>query len=248
MSLLDGLISHWKLDEASGNALDAHGSNHLTDTNTVGTAAGKIGNARAFNLANNEYFTISDNAELSLTGDLTIAGWVRCDDVSLSSDQHWLSKWDFGTAQRSYMLRHGGSTKRFEFYVSSNGVSSTGVAANNFGAPSNGVWCFVVAWHDATNDQIGICVNNGTPNTVSHSTGIFDGNAPFRIGTLGTAGTYHWHGLLDEISIWSRVLTSDERTALYNSGNGLAYENFGGSAAFVDNTRNYLNCILGGVL
>lgn len=249
MSLLDGLISHWKLDEASGNALDAHGSNHLTDVNTVGSAVGKIGNARVFNRANSEYFTISDNAELSITGDLTIAGWVRCDQVESSNDQHWLAKWDFDTAQRSYLLRHGGTTKRLEFYVSRNGSSSTGVAANNFGALSNGVWCYVVAWHDATNDQIGICVNNGTPNTVAYSDGIFDGNAPFRIGALASSSNiYMWHGQLDEISIWARVLTGDERTELYNSGNGLAYEDYdGGGGSYIDNTRHYLNCILGGV-
>src|SRR4029077_17083863 len=43
--LLINLVSYWKLDEASGNAIDSHGTNHLTDVNTVASAAGKIGTA-----------------------------------------------------------------------------------------------------------------------------------------------------------------------------------------------------------
>jgi hypothetical protein len=33
------------------------------------------------------------------------------------------------------------------------------------------------------------------------------------------------HGSLDELARWSRVLTADERTALWNVGFGLTYEN-----------------------
>ena len=62
---LTNLVSYWKLDEASGNALDAHGTNTLTDSNTVTSAAGKIGDSRHFTRTVPEYFTIADNASLS---------------------------------------------------------------------------------------------------------------------------------------------------------------------------------------
>ncbi len=39
-ALKTSLVSYWNLNEPSGNALDAHGSNDLTDTNTVTNAAG----------------------------------------------------------------------------------------------------------------------------------------------------------------------------------------------------------------
>lgn len=37
-----GLVSHWSCDENSGNIIDDYGSNHLTDNNSVGVAAGVL--------------------------------------------------------------------------------------------------------------------------------------------------------------------------------------------------------------
>ena len=42
-ALKTNLVSWWNFDEASGNAIDAHASNDLTDVNTVGTADGPGG-------------------------------------------------------------------------------------------------------------------------------------------------------------------------------------------------------------
>ena len=35
-----------------------------------------------------------------------------------------------------------------------------------------------------------------------------------------TAGQDYWNGVMDELSVWNRVLTSAEITTLYNSGRG----------------------------
>lgn len=49
MAIIDNLVSYWKLDEASGNALDAHGSNTLIETSgAIAAAGGKINGARDF--------------------------------------------------------------------------------------------------------------------------------------------------------------------------------------------------------
>src|SRR5262245_2022186 len=76
--LLNALMAHWRLEEASGTRVDAHGGNNLGDINTVGQAAGKLGNAASFLAASEESLTIGDNAALRM-GDInfTIAGWVR---------------------------------------------------------------------------------------------------------------------------------------------------------------------------
>ena len=44
-----GLVSYWKLDEASGTRVDSHGPNPLTPANAPGGAAGKIGTGCTFN-------------------------------------------------------------------------------------------------------------------------------------------------------------------------------------------------------
>ena len=43
-----GLVSYWALDETSGTRYDSHGSNDLTDNNTVGYTTGVQGNAADF--------------------------------------------------------------------------------------------------------------------------------------------------------------------------------------------------------
>lgn len=223
MSLLTNLISYWKLDEASGNALDAHGSNDLTDTNTVGSATGKISNARDFENGSNQYFTHADSSDLS-TGDIDFSFSFWMNPESFPSFESVFTKDDF-SGNREYGSYYDTSANRLKFYVFGfvGGGFFVEVACNNFGAMSAGTWYHVVCWHDSVNDQIGIAINAGTADTASCPNGCIDGTAPFRIGQLGGGATNSFDGLIDEFGFWKRVLTSQERTDLYNGGAGLAY-------------------------
>lgn len=221
MALTDSLIAYWKLDEASGDASDSVGSNTLTDHSSVGTGTGKINGARHFTKASGQFLTIADNTALS-TGDIdfTIAGWVNAD--SLSSTMGIICKWLQASSQREYRLDYASS--RFRWLLSSAGTSADLVlSADNLGAPSTGTWYFIVAWHDSVNNVAGIQVNDGTANTSSYSSGVFNGTAGFDIGTSESAAGIPFDGLVDEVGFWKRILTSGEKTQLYNGGNGLAY-------------------------
>ncbi len=46
---------------------------------------------------------------------------------------------------------------------------------------------------------------------------------PFILGATDLASNNTLDGLIDEVAIWARVLTADERTWLYNAGNARAY-------------------------
>jgi hypothetical protein len=99
--LITGLVSWWNLDETSGTRADSHGSNDLTDVNTVGYTDGKIGNAASCITANVEYLQVTDNSSFDFSGGMTIAGWVKqntATDPSISKDDagsgrefNWLS-------------------------------------------------------------------------------------------------------------------------------------------------------------
>ena len=59
MALIDSLGGYWKMDEASGDALDSHGSNNLTDNDTVAASTdGKINGARDFEKGFSEYLKL----------------------------------------------------------------------------------------------------------------------------------------------------------------------------------------------
>lgn len=216
VTLLTDLISYWKLDEASGNAIDSHGTNHLTDVNTVGSAAGKIGNARDFEVGNTEYFEIASNPSLQ-TGDIafTVSAWVQFESMPTP----FIATRDNATSEREWQVSYG-STFDFTVFDPSatyHTVNSTGISA------TVGPWYFVVGWHDPVADKIYIQVNNGTVFEASHSGGAKASAAPFRIGARSYSTPFSFDGLIDEVGFWKRLLTPAERTTLYNSGNGKAY-------------------------
>lgn len=225
MAFLDNLISYFKLDEASGNALDAHGSNTLTDNASVGSGTGKIGNGRQFTAASSQFFSHTSNSDLTSGDiDLMITAWVKLD--SKTAVRPIVAKWDdvSGNNDNEYALAYNSSTDRFYFQVEDTSDATGTATANNLGSPSTGSWYFLVAWHDSVNNNINIQVNDGTIDTTSWTTGIRTVSTLFEIGSWANRdpGRY-MDGIIDEVGFWKRILTSGERTSLYNGGNGLAY-------------------------
>ena len=222
MSLLTNLISYWKLDEDSGNAVDSHGSNTLTASSSPGSAAGKVGNARTFN-GTNQSFSVASNASLAVGDiDFTISAWLFIGDKS--ENRSAVAMWNFSANKRQFSLGYDSSADRYRFLVSANGTlaAAAQVEANILGSPPINTWSHLVAWHDSASNTINIQANNGIVNTVSHSAGVFASDSPLNISSfLGTAEL--WSGSLDEVGFWKRVLTSSERSELHNSGSGLAY-------------------------
>jgi hypothetical protein len=222
MAVIDSLIAYWPLDESSGDAIDAHGNNDLTDTNTVGATTGKVGGCRDFELGNAELFTIADNTDLS-TGDIdfSVAAWVNLE--SKATTQAIMARGDNGN-NPEYVLQYEAGSDRFRFYVCSGAgfANVTIVTANNLGAVSTSTWYYVVAWHDSVGNTINIQVNDGTADTAAYSAGSYDSALWFGLGCEGF-GPATFDGLMDEAAFWKKCLSAGERTFLYNSGNGRSY-------------------------
>lgn len=212
------LVAWWSLNETSGTRNDSHGSNHLTDNNTVTSASGIKSNAGNFVSANSEYLSIADNSSVSVGDiDFTFCAWVYI--TNTSSTRAIISKFATTGNQREYLIRYNNLTNKIQFVVSNNGTSNATV--DDTTAISSSAWYFVCAWHDATNNQIKIQVNNNTPSSLSHSGGVFNGTSAFYLGQY-KGSSYH-DGLIDEVVLYKRLLTDEERTWLYNSGAGREY-------------------------
>jgi len=243
-SLLTSLISYWNLHEGNGTRLDSHGTNDLADNNTVGQAQGvdpgniagdnnTVGQAAGvssitqtaaqFVTANSEYLTVPDNTFISVGNvDFTIAVWAYLD--SKAADMRIFEK---GAAADEYGIDYRASTDRYRFLIAAGALV---VSADNFGSPATGAWHLIVAWHDAANDLIGIQVNNGTANTAATAgVGPIDSTRSLVIGAgenVTTTVVDFLDGRADEAGFWRRVLTTDEKTALYNAGSGNTLINF----------------------
>lgn len=220
-------VAAWPLDEISGTRFDSVGSSDLTDNNTVGSTAGKFGNAADFESGNSEYLSIADNTDIS-AGDVKfcIRVWVRLE--SKADSQGVLGKWQTsGGKNREYLLFYDSGLDRWRFAIADPADSVTVVTADNFGAVSTGAWMLLHAWHDDSANLIGISVNAGAANTESHSTGIRDDVSDFIIGANGSVGGVtgqFFDGLIDDTVIlkWY-ILDATERTEDYNGGTGVAF-------------------------
>lgn len=219
--LLTSLMAYWKLDESNGTRSDSFGANTLTDNNTVTSNTGKINTAAEFTAANSESLSILDNSSLSMGDiDFTVAAWVYLTDKT--NVRTILAKWNNTANHREYLLWYNNSTDRFLFSVSNDGTNSTNVTADVLGSPALDTWYFVVAEHDSVLNKIRIYVNNGAGNELNWTTGVLDSDSTFRIGA-NSQNIQHFNGRIDEVAIWKRLLTSGERTQLYNNGLGMAY-------------------------
>jgi hypothetical protein len=222
-------VGHWALDEASGTRVDSVGSSDLTDNNTVGSAAGLFSlNAADFERSNSEYLNVADNAALSMANiDFFIRALVNVEsyaDISIvqkagSNDLEF----DLGTT----------ASAAFRFRVSSAaGFTNLTTVSTSSGYPT-GTWILLHAWHDATNNIIGIETNAATGGvgelfTQSYSSGSYNSGADFRIGGYSDFSEY-FDGLAQDVVVLKNyILDSTERDEDYNSGSFTKFADWGG--------------------
>lgn len=243
-TLSTSLISVWC--STSTVTQDLHGTNTLTDNNTVTTAVGKQGTASQFTAANSEYLSIVDNAGLSITGDLTVACWIYLD----SAITGWVPiiDKDGGAPNRSYVygLREV-SGDNYEVVQSTDGSNAN---TTNYRAAagitfSTGTWYHIVMAYDASAGTVA-CYRNGSLDTTITSTytSIYNSTAQFNIGTY-LINSLYMNGRLNQVCLWNKTISSGEVTSLYNGGAGLPYQGYSiacaaGSFTLTGNNINFL--------
>ena len=86
MALKTNLVSYWKMEEASGSRVDVHGSNDLTDNNTVLNATGISGNGADHERDTSEWLSIAHASQTNLdvtTGDFSISCWIKRESTGI---------------------------------------------------------------------------------------------------------------------------------------------------------------------
>jgi len=230
-ALTDSLVSWWSMEETSGARVDDHGVNDLTDNNTVLYGTGIISNGADFEYSSSEYLSIAGASQVGLdvTGDFSISGWVYYE--SLSNNHYVISKGfeSDGNTVRAY--KFGWETGNvLSLHISSAGSGGTQVTVA--WTPSTATWYHLVVNYDADAGSADFYVNGSQQGTTQTGlpNAIYNGSSKTFVGSYDQ--TYYFHdGILDELGFWSRVLTTDEITSLYNSGTGLGYADLGGGGS-----------------
>lgn len=232
--LLNNLIAYWPGNEANGNALDMHtNALHLTDANTVTSAAGLVyATARQYTQVNVERSVRPGDDELLSVGDVdfTIATWAYLDSKA-GAAQGLVSK-DALTSHREYYLGFNAATDRLRLRVF-DGANQIGlIEADTLGSPALATWYLIVAWHDAVANTVNIQVNGGAVNSAATTGAPGNAAAAFAIGGIIVDAAYCANGRIGPTAFWKSlpggggVLSEAQRTALWNGGAGLAYAAF----------------------
>ena len=215
-SLLTGLVSWWSMDETSGNRADSHGSNTLTDNNTVTYDTGKISNASQYTAANSEYLEITTNP-FDFTQDYTVAGWFYRSATGLGT----LVQCSSGLIANVYFICEMEATTDIKCYWGR--VGNYTIVASSVSAPTGG-WYFVEVSFIASSKTCRLAVNNSAQVTAIRPSDPSPSSPQFRFGWWNAGGGNRYlTGLLDEWGVWSRILTADERNSLWNGGSGIGY-------------------------
>lgn len=214
-TLLDGLVSWWSLDEASGTRVDSHGSNDLTDVNTVGSASGKVSNAASCIKTNTEYLTCP---HLGLSGSASISMWVYITVATANAPLF------FDANGSSYTDGWGMTIQNISPSLQPRLLIEGSYYSNPGGAPglSLSTWYHLVAVHDDDANTIALWID-GTEYTQAHAGGLTvpTGQA-FYLNHDPGGGRNHTL-LIDEVAAWGRAITADEVAELYNGGSGIGY-------------------------
>ena len=225
------ILAWYDMAETSGQAYDANGTNHLTDNNTVTSAAGKVTytaeDASQFTSANSEYLSVNDNTSLSLGSgvEATFAGWVYFD--SLSSQMHIINKWNGASYEYFLDIGVGGDYKfRFGGYNPSGTYAE--IKSNTFGTPVVKTWYYVeCGW---TGGNLFIAVNRGTRDTAALSNGLRDQTAPFVFGRNSDGGSAYLNGRLTMWNFWKTTIPSTGTLdGIYSRGFGSDYSELSGA-------------------
>lgn len=104
-NLTNGLISYWKLDEASGPRYDIYGSNQLSDVNGVSQSGGIRNQAALFVASNTSYLIHTNNSDFE-TGDIdfSLSTWIYLNSTSSTLQRSIISKSDSNVSSSTMVL------------------------------------------------------------------------------------------------------------------------------------------------
>ncbi len=171
-------------------------------TNTQGTSYGDVKNFSLNNALNfdgtDDRVTIADNAAFDFSTGFTAEAWLNPDELST---QTYLSQYDTNQKAFAFILLASG---RVEFTVTTDGT--TDEYFESTATIAAGEWSHVALTFDGATMKA--YINGVATGTNAVAGTMFDSTAPIEIGARNNA--HFFNGSIDEVRIWSRVLTATE--------------------------------------
>lgn len=224
------LVACWKLEEHTGERIDAISSEHLTPHNAPTAAPGRDGQANRFSnaQANGLFREMEDLGPLGSHGpdvELSVSTWLYADSLGYRSvagfidEMGYMGPWSMTVGYQNRLYVNIATPDWDNAYVQS-------------GSLATGQWYHVFFTYDASGN-VRLYLNGvlaATGSTYSGNGGLAQPYSPFTLG-CGHAYDYEhdtygygnsWDGLIDETCVWNAVPENPDvfAAALWNAGQG----------------------------
>jgi len=225
-SLTNGLVMYLKMDDNLGlQIIDSVAS--ANDADIIGTSFvdGQFGKAREFSSSEKDYIRKSHASNIDFDkGDFTITFWLKADQPNdwatiIQKADDWSDKssifgWVIGNADTD-------TGKRIEFSIQAGDrddcydkwVESTTEVFDN-------EWHYITAIKKGT--EIFLYVDGKQEDKEVDVTQSVSSNSDLFIGSMINSefDDYYFNGIIDEIAIYNRAISTDEISKLFNNKNG----------------------------
>jgi len=210
------LVSYYKLDESSGTVIDSLGLNNGSNVGATAEVTGKIGTAYNFTETENDYI---DHTYSIPYGAFSITAWINPYGAIDSADTIYGTR---KTGEENPLATLSRKSNGIVLNLRGNDGTSYFNLQKTI-AITTGQWYFVTATYYA-NKTANVYVNAGTPATSTYAGNTWSNaiNSAIGIESFAYDGE-EFNGVIDEVGIWNRTLTSTEITQLYNNGTGISY-------------------------
>ncbi len=235
--LAEGLLAHWKLDDAGGStALDSEGGHDGTLENEPSWDTGQLDGALEFG-GSDDCVDLTSDAELDdvFDGGATLTAWIRADEWGENDHGRILDKSSAPFGERDgWMLSVNGDNPSVEFAQGFTGTR--GYWRSQAGTFSLDAWTHVALVYDASsaaNDPViyldGVAQS---PMVEVEPSGTLrsDASISLRMGNHAQATSRSFDGRIDDVRFYGRMLPAEEVADLVAAGGG------GGGGSGCDDT------------
>src|SRR5688572_12538691 len=208
------LLSHWELNEGSGTTItDSVDGGRGTLQNGAAWTAGRSGSAVSMDGVD-DYIALPRQ---DTTGSaITLAAWLKTSSFPSGVNQRFIVKAVDDTEQRTYwVLGHANDGQnRLRFSLRAGGQTTT-LTASTGTLPLN-TWYHAAATYDGS--WMRLYLNGTEVGSIAKSGSLTRGrNVAVNLGRSPN-GTDYFHGVLDDVRIYSSTLTQAEIATLAGSG------------------------------
>lgn len=213
----NSLVAWWPFN---GNANDESGNgNHGSVTSASLTTDRFDTTNRAYYFTNSCYIEVQDSDKLDLSGNFSISYWFKADSFSLVNmvlAKHNIAAGNNVGTYATGIWKDGGNNK-VNFQATP--LFTPATYPDTTGNVTTGVWHHFVTTYDTATDSLRYYLNNTLIAVKNLNFDITNNSLKLFIGTNYDGGSFtnQFFGKIDDIGIWSRVISGSEVSDLFKS-------------------------------